>query len=326
MPKRFDGRSSGAAFRKLLADADLLETIWGCTAQHAQLAQAAGFKAFGISGSGASTTLLGLPDIGLMTMTEMIENLRRVCRAVEIPVIVDSDTGFGNAINVRRTVEEIIRAGAAGLFMEDQISPKRCGFVKGKDVISLEEAVGKYRAACDIRDEIDPDFVIIARSDARGAPGGSVEEVIRRGKAYLEAGADIFYAEALQSREEIRAVRAALPHGLFTTITMYLDPPLSRQEFIDLGICFTWTFIEQVGAIAIYDFLMDYKERGEPARIEFAKKTENHRFGSSRATGWKLYDLAGLPEFTKLEQRYLPKEQLERQEQTLGVYDPRRRS
>ena len=97
-------------------------------------------------------------------------------------MLVDGDTGFGNAINARRTVSEVIRAGAAGIFIEDQVAPKRCGFVKGKELIDIEEAVGKYRAACDVRDELDPDFIVMARSDARGAVGGSLQELIERGK------------------------------------------------------------------------------------------------------------------------------------------------
>src|SRR5690606_33151580 len=122
--------------------------VWGATAQHAQLAEVTGFGHFGISGSATSTHLFGLPDAGLVTLSELAENVRRICQAVSIPVLVDCDTGFGNAINTVRTVSEVIRAGAAGLFIEDQVAPKRCGFVKGKELIPLEEAVGKYRAAC----------------------------------------------------------------------------------------------------------------------------------------------------------------------------------
>lgn len=314
--------SPGSTFRRLLERNELLMTVWGGTAHHAQLIETAGFEAFGISGSLASTQLLGLPDIGLMTMTEMVENVRRICRIASIPAIVDCDTGFGNAINVQRTVEEVIRAGAAGLFMEDQVSPKRCGFVKGKDVISLEEAVGKYRAACDVRDALDPSFLIIARSDCRGAPGGSIAETIRRGHAYLEAGADIFYPEALQSRDEIREVRAAFPNAKLTMPTTNIDPPLSREELIQLGICFSWAFLEQVGAVAMYDFLVDYRKRGEPARIELAKRIERHPLGGSPKTGYRIYDLTGLPRIAQLEKRYLPKDVLERQRHSLGNFDP----
>ena len=160
------GKAS-TVFRRLLEKGPLpVAGIWGGTAHHAQLAEATGFAFFGISGSNTSTQLLGLPDAGLITLTELVENTRRICQAVSIPVVVDCDTGFGNAINVCRTVDEIIRAGAASLFIEDQVAPKRCGFVKGKELVSLEEAVGKYRAACDVRDRLDPDFVIMARTDA----------------------------------------------------------------------------------------------------------------------------------------------------------------
>jgi len=175
----------------------------------AQLAEKLGFKAVEISGSSASGQILGLPDVGLMTMTELVHNVENVCAAVNLPVIVDCDTGFGSAINVRRTVASVIRAGAAGLFIEDQTAEKRCAFVAGKEVVSIEEAVGKYRAAIDVRNELDPDFIIMARTDSRTAVGGSLDEVIRRGKAYLETGADILYVAALQSREEISGV-----HGL----------------------------------------------------------------------------------------------------------------
>ena len=305
--------------RGLLRENPLVTTVWGGTPHHAQLVQAAGFPVFGMSGSLASTQLLGLPDIGLLTMTEMVQNVQRICRAVSIPVIVDCDTGFGNAINVRRTVEEVIRAGAAGMFMEDQVSPKRCGFLRGKDVISQEEAVGKYRAACDVRDALDPDFLIIARTDARGAPSGSVGDVISRCQAYIEAGADVFYPEALQSREEIFAVRKAVAHGLMTLPTTYLVPPPSREEMIQMGLCFSWAFLEQVGAVAMYDFLVDYRTRGELARIQQAESIENHPLGGSVRTGYGIYNLTGLPELTRLERRYLPAELLERRQQSTGI-------
>ncbi len=306
--------------RKLFEDSQILTTIWGATAHHAQLSQGAGFQAFGISGSNTSTHLLGLPDAGFITLTELVENVERICRAVEIPVLVDCDTGFGNAINVRRTVDSVIRAGAACLFIEDQVFPKRCGFVKGKELIPLEEAVGKYRAAADVRDELDPDFMLMARTDARGAVGGSVEEVIRRGKAYLEAGVDIFYAEALQSREEIRAVRAALPDCLLIATQYAIKPPLSRQEMIDLGLSMTGIHIARIASIAMYEFLKDYRQRGEDAYNEFTARYEGHPLA-----GFGIFDLTGFPQVVEWERAYLPKERLERYEQSLGVYDPRHR-
>src|SRR5262249_24321001 len=150
--------------------------------------------------------LLGLPDAGLATMTEMHLNARYIANAVAIPVIADADTGYGNAVNVMRTVREYVQTGVAGIHIEDQVMPKRCGHVAGRQVIALHEAVGRYRAADHVRREIDPDFVLIARTDARGAHGGSLDEAIRRANAYLEAGADLAFVEGPTSIDEVRRI------------------------------------------------------------------------------------------------------------------------
>src|SRR5262249_43337482 len=133
-------------------------------------------------------------------------NARYIANAVPVPVIADADNGYGNAINVMRTVREYIGTGVAGIHIEDQVIPKRCGHVAGRRVIPLEEAVGKYRAADAVRRELDPDFVLIARTDARGASGGSLDEAIRRANAYLAAGADLAFVEGPTSVEEVRRV------------------------------------------------------------------------------------------------------------------------
>ena len=162
----------------------------GC-ALHAKIAEAVGFKVAYMSGMNACATVFGVPDAGLLTLTEMVENAGRMANAVNIPLIADADQGFGNAINVRRTVQEYIRAGVAGIHIEDQVAPKRCGFVQGKQLVSIEEAAGKYRAAVDAKNELDPDFVIIARCDARTAANGGLDEVVRRLRAYKDAGVDM---------------------------------------------------------------------------------------------------------------------------------------
>lgn len=306
-------------FRRLLKEGPYpVVGIWGGTAHHAQLAEATGFSHFGVSGSNTSTHLLGLPDAGLMTMTELVENTRRICQAVSIPVVVDCDTGFGNAINVRRTVDEIIRAGAASLFIEDQVAPKRCGFVKGKELISIEEAVGKYRAACDVRDALDPDFVIMARTDARGAVGGGMDEVLKRGRAYLDAGIDVLYVEALQSREEIRIVREAFPDALLKVTPYAINPPITTAEMEEFRLCTAGVHITKIGAIAMYDFLVDYAKRGSDAYNEFAAGNDSHPLG-----GFGVFDLTGFPRIMELEKQYLPAETMARYEQSIGVYDPR---
>ncbi len=305
--------------RKLLKNKDeLLIMVVVGTAHEAQLAEKVGFKALGISGSNTSSQILGLPDAGLITMTELVENVERICRAVDLPVRVDCDIGFGNAINVRRTVDSVIRAGAAALFMEDQVAPKRCGFAKGKELVPLNEAVGKYRAAVDVRNELDPDFIIMARTDARGAVGGSLEEVIRRGKAYLDAGVDIFYPEALQSREEIKQVRDVLKDCLLYVSTQAITPPLTEQEYKELGLCMAISHISRVGSVAMYDYLVEPKERGIVAHDEFSQKNQSHPLG-----GYGKFDLAGFPKIVEWEKKYLPQGQMEKYDHSLGIYDPR---
>jgi 2-methylisocitrate lyase-like PEP mutase family enzyme len=304
--------------RDMMNNGEFFLTIYVGTAHQAQLAQKVGFKVVGISGSLTSTNILGLPDAGFLTMTELVENVDRICRAVDLPVMVDCDTGFGNAINVRRTVEAVIRAGAAGLFIEDQVAPKRCGFVKGKELIPIEEAVGKYRAALDVRDELDLDFIIMARTDARGAVGGSLEEVIRRGKAYLEAGVDVLYVEALQSREEIKKVRKTFKNNFLRITSRSIEPPLTQQEMKELRLIGPSCHIANIGSVAMYDSLLDIKQRGLDALNDFNSKFKDHPLG-----GFGVFDVAGFPKVVEWERKYLSPEKLEKYEQTLGQYDPR---
>lgn len=198
----------------------------------ARLAEQAGFELIFISGYSVSAARLGEPDFGLVTQTEMVEAARSVCRAVKVPVIVDADTGYGNALNVIRTVEELIRAGAAGMFLEDQVWPKRCGHMKGKKVVPMEEYLQKIRAAADAR--AGRDFFIVARTDANQAVG--LEEAIRRVKAAREAGADAAFVEAPNSIEELRAVAAAVPPPLVANmLERGVTPLLTREELRDLG-------------------------------------------------------------------------------------------
>jgi 2-methylisocitrate lyase-like PEP mutase family enzyme len=304
-----------ATYRQLITSQVPHTTVFGATALHALLAQATGFKVFGVSGSNVSTHILGMPDAGLTTLTELVDAVRHICKAVSIPVLVDIDTGFGNAINVRRTMQEVIAAGASGVFLEDQLAPKRCGWVKGKELIDLEEAVGKYRAACDVRDELDPDFVIMARTDARGAVGGGFDDVVRRGHAYLAAGVDVLYVEALQSRDEIRQIRSEFPS---CPMTVSIRPVLSDAEMAEFRICSAWLHIAKVGTIAMYDFLVQYAQQGRQVWQDYQSATENHPVG-----GFGVFDLTGFPQLMELERKYLPERQGERYENSLGMYDPR---
>jgi 2-methylisocitrate lyase-like PEP mutase family enzyme len=193
--------------RQLLATGQTLVAPGAHDAMTAMILEKLGFDLIYMTGYGTAAAM-GMPDVGLATIGEMIRNAQYMANAVSIPIIADSDTGGGNAINVVRTIREYIQAGAAGIHMEDQVTPKRSGHWAGKRLIPLEEAAGKIRAAVDTKNRLDPDFVIVARTDARAAVGGGVEEAIRRGNAYADAGADLVFFESPFSEEEMaRAAR-----------------------------------------------------------------------------------------------------------------------
>jgi len=188
--------------KKLILDKEILIMPAAYDALSSIIIEQAGFKATTISGHATSASMLGKPDLSLLTLTEMVNQTRNICEAVDIPVLVDGDTGHGNVLNVIRTVKEFEKAGAAGLFIEDQSFPKRCGHLEGKTVISTEEMVAKIKAAVDARE--DPDFVIQARTDALATHG--MDEAIDRANIYKEAGADLLFVEAPITEEEITRI------------------------------------------------------------------------------------------------------------------------
>jgi 2-methylisocitrate lyase-like PEP mutase family enzyme len=169
--------------RQLLANKEIIVAPGCFDAISAKLIEKAGFSAAYLSGYGVSASLLGMPYMGFPTMTETHTVARYTANAVDIPVIADSDTGYGNAINVVRCVREYIQTGIAGIHLGDQVTPKRCGHIAAKELVPIEEAVGKYRASAKVRDEWDKDFLLIARTDARGAAGGGLDEAIERANA-----------------------------------------------------------------------------------------------------------------------------------------------
>ena len=284
------------------------------------ICEKAGFEFIYMGGYDVSLTLLGLPDVGLITGQEMAANAGNIARAVGIPVIADADTGYGNAINVMRTVRDFENAGVAAIHIEDQISPKRCGHVAGKQVIPLEEAAGKIRAACDARR--DPDFVIIARTDAVAAVGGGLDEAIRRAKAYAAAGADMIFPEfpnsdlAMPKRfaEEVHKEYPQLP--LYFNYSSNLKWFESGATFDDVAaIGFNMMHVSLAGLRttmqAMFDYAADLKKRGAVAEIEYEKKLLNHPMGSCN-------EFAGFPKIMALEEKYLPADELKKKYQQGG--------
>ena len=198
----------------------------------ARIAARVGFDVVFISGYSVSATRLGEPDFGFLTQTEMVDATRAVCRVSTAPVIVDADTGYGNAVNVLRTVRDLQDAGASGVFLEDQVWPKKCGHMTGKRVVETAEHAAKIRAAVDARGERD--LFVVARTDARQPLG--LDAAIERCLAYKDAGADALFVEAPESIEELERVAQALPGPLVANMVEHgVTPHLSRSELRDLG-------------------------------------------------------------------------------------------
>ena len=198
----------------------------------AKIAARAGFEVIFITGYSLSATLLGEPDFGLLTQSEVVAAAQRICAVVDTPVIVDADTGYGNAINVMRTVQDLSRAGAAGMFLEDQVWPKRCGHMKGKQVIALDEQLKKLRAAVEAKQ--GSDFFIVARTDSRQALG--LKEAITRGLAFKEAGADAVFIEAPESKEEMKEIARQVPGPLVANmLERGVTPLMGPKELKELG-------------------------------------------------------------------------------------------
>ncbi len=222
-------------FRKLIHGAEILQLPCCHDALSALILEQAGFKAIAAAGYGMAGSLLGLPDIGVLTGSEMITQYRNICDAVKVPVFVDIDTGFGDANNVIRAVRGCEKAGAAGLLIEDQTYPKRCGHMEGKGVVPVEEYLPKLKAALWARE--DPDFVITARTDAYAIHG--IEEALNRARLYALAGADLVFVEAVRTVEDMRRVNALLRELKTPSLANMIEggktPLLPAQELQALG-------------------------------------------------------------------------------------------
>lgn len=255
------GKTKSRRLRELLSRSEILVVPGAYDALTARMIEKVGFDAVYMTGGGTVNSLTALPDNGLITLTEMAMNARYIAEATSIPAISDADTGYGNAVNVMRTVWEFERAGVAGIHIEDQVAPKRCGHLTGKEIVSTEEMVGKIRAACAARN--DSHFVIIGRVDARAVLG--FDEAVARGREYLEAGADVIFPEALENEDEFREYAKAVKAPLLANMTEFgKSPYLSTQQFEEMGykiVIFPVTAL-RTALKAVWEYLMTLRKTG----------------------------------------------------------------
>jgi 2-methylisocitrate lyase-like PEP mutase family enzyme len=285
--------------RSLLSQSRCVVAPGVADALAARLVALEGFDAVYMTGFGTSLTRLGAPDVGLLTATEMIDNAGRIADASGLPVVADADTGYGNPINVRRTIRDYEKSGVAGVHLEDQTWPKRCGHLSGKRVIPAAEMVAKIKAACDAR--TDNDFVIIARCDAIAVEG--LEAALERGERYREAGADMLFIEAPVGREEVERVSRHFKGVplLYNMAASGKTPDLPADELGRLGfrlaIYPNWIILAAIPAMRA--LLRELKSAGGIAGIR------------DKVASFKDFtEIAGLPEIQKLEERYgVPEDQ-----------------
>jgi 2,3-dimethylmalate lyase len=287
------GRAGAARLRELLASGQTIVAPGAFDPLAARLVEEAGFPAVYMTGFGTSAALLGRPDVGLLTMTEMVDNASRMAACVDIPLIADADTGYGNPLNVIRTVGAYEAAGVAGIHIEDQVAPKKCGHMEGKLVIPAGEMVQKVRAAVEARSS--EDFVIIARTDARAVEG--LPSAIDRARLYREAGADVLFIEAVVTQDEAAQVAAAFPGVplLFNWAEGGKTPPISLERLTELGYRIV---IFPIGTLlaataAMRGILREIARSGTPAAAL-----------PGLPTFAEFVDFIGLPQVRQAEQRY----------------------
>jgi 2,3-dimethylmalate lyase len=291
---RLTRKAGGAArLRELLDSGETILAPGAFDALSARCVEEAGFGAVYMTGFGTAAALLGRPDVGLLTMTEMVENAARIAACVDIPLIADADTGYGNAINVIRTVGAYEAAGVAGLHLEDQVAPKKCGHLDGKQVISAEEMAQKIRAATEARTSTE--LVIIARTDAVAVEG--LDRAIERARLYRAAGADVLFIEAVRTEAEALTVAQAFPDVplLFNWAEGGKTPPIGLGRLRELGyriVIFPLSTL-LAATSAMRSILAEIATAGTPA----AALADLPTFG-------QFVDFIGLPEIRAAEQRY----------------------
>ena len=225
--------SPGARFRLAVAEESPLQVMGAITAYAGMMAKRVGYKALYLSGGGVAANSLGMPDLGISSMEDVLIDARRIVEATEMPLLVDIDTGWGGAFNIARTIKSFTRAGVAAVHMEDQVGQKRCGHRPGKEVVSLQEMVDRVKAAVDAK--TDSSFVLMARTDAAAVEG--LDSAIERACAYVEAGADMIFPEAMTSIEDYRKFKAAVNVPILANLTEFGSTPFyTTDELRDAGV------------------------------------------------------------------------------------------
>jgi len=293
------------AFRALLAKNGLSVMPGGFSPIYAKVAAKAGFECFFVAGSQMSGFLLGVPDTGVIGLRDIADHARHVAARSDIPIMLDCDTGFGNAVNVYFTVQEIVRSGVAAMSIEDQEAPKKSGTSAGRRVIPMDEMVGKLRAAAAARDAIDPDFVICARCDALGAEGCTPEDAIARCIAYArDGGADLVWLNSAQSLEQLREVCAATPAPvLMIWGGTPPGPSFAELEKTGLRIALYPTLAASAGMHAAWHLLADFHARGVDALTDWRRSIAANPYGTI-----DFAQMTGYSGVRDLEAEYLPKE------------------
>ena len=294
--------------RRLLKRKNKVLAVLGApNAFHAKIMEANGVEACFVGTSITGGNYTGLPDLGILSMTECVEFAKWIARSVSIPVILDGDTGHGGIMAVRRLVKECIEAGLAGLRLDDQpLEQKRRTLSAGISVVSRDEAVIRYRAAVDAKNDIDPDFVIMAQCYARNATNGGMAETLKRLRLYeRDGGADWVQFEAPHSVAEIKRARKVVK-GPFSAMKGQLPRALSLQEHRALKLSAAWyTFLpDQVLKISSWSFLEAFQRQGMAAWYKFLEQNSGTPFSGGKALPW---DATGMSELTRIESRYFPK-------------------
>lgn len=304
-------------FGQLLRRPELLVMSGGFSPLHARMSEVLGYEAFFMSGSQVCAYVYGYPDVGLLGLSEMTDAVRRLTAACSIPIFADADTGYGNAVNVYHTVEAYIRAGAAGLHIEDQEAPKKSGTLAGRRLVSRDEAIGKYKAAVAAKKELDADFVICARCDSIGSEGGSFSDAVERSIAYVqEAGVDAIWVNTLTKREEIEEACHRIPAPV---IAPYYGPRPSPtfEEFQQLGAAAVLypSLTTANGLQATWELLHEFKERGPVVLEEWNKKAQASRWGMVPRTQDPILPAEKI---RQLEEQFIPQELQRDYDKTFG--------